>query len=193
MQVQRPIEVHFLPSGMDPHHWGLTPGRPYRGGGSLQVHGGFILGHNHDIRSLLGQINQFFSSWASNSATGASLRDLYRRKPGPIATTPLVGQSGYANSKILAAPFHESRSTAPGDFHYLLAGVAGAVQADCLVAGTGRTIFTVGVSIGEFLDLLLGQLESSSCHTPIVWLLIDLSIRDYQKGLDVSSILLPLL
>lgn len=108
---------------------------------------------------------------------GLELLNLYRRKPGPIATTPLVGQSGYANSKILAAPFHESRSTAPGDFHYLLAGVAGAVQADCLVAGTGRTIFTVGVSIGEFLDLLLGQLESSSCHTPIVWLLIDLSIR----------------
>jgi hypothetical protein len=27
--------------------------------------------------------------------------------------------------------------------------------------------------------LLLGQLESSSCHTPIVWLLIDLSIRKH--------------
>ncbi len=76
-QIQRAVEVHLLPAGMDTHHRRLAPGRPHCCERRLQIEPGFIFRQEYRLGRRQGRIDEFFSSCSSNSAILASERDLY--------------------------------------------------------------------------------------------------------------------
>jgi hypothetical protein len=69
VQVQRAIETHFGSSKIHPNHGGVPDGRPHVHRGGLQVHPGFVLRQDRGFGRALSDVDQFFSTWASNSAT----------------------------------------------------------------------------------------------------------------------------
>jgi len=68
-QIQSAIKSHFGSARVHPYHRRLPDGRPYVHCGSLQVHPGFILRQDNGFGRVLSDVDQFFSTWASNSAT----------------------------------------------------------------------------------------------------------------------------
>ena len=76
MQVECAVEVHFLTPWMGTHHRRLPTRCPDGHCRQLQVHAGFVFGENHRLGSVLGDIEQFFSSCSSNSAILNAERDL---------------------------------------------------------------------------------------------------------------------
>ena len=77
MQIECAVEVHFLTPRVGAYHGSLTPRCPDGHRRQLQVQTGLILGENHSLGSVLGDIDQFFSSCSSNSAILVAERDLY--------------------------------------------------------------------------------------------------------------------
>jgi hypothetical protein len=76
VQIQRAIEAHFGSARVHADHGRLPDGRPYVHCCGLQVHPGFILSQDNGFGCVLSDVDQFFSTWASNSATWRSRRDL---------------------------------------------------------------------------------------------------------------------
>jgi hypothetical protein len=63
-------------TGIGTHGEGLPARRPHRHGAGLQIDFGLIFSQDDGLGCGLGQVDQVFSIWASNSATAASFRDL---------------------------------------------------------------------------------------------------------------------
>jgi hypothetical protein len=76
MQVERAIEGGLGATGVGPYQWGLTARRPNPVDSGLQIEGSFIFRQDECVRRVLQQVNQFFSSRSSKSATWLSRRDL---------------------------------------------------------------------------------------------------------------------
>jgi hypothetical protein len=76
MQIEGSVEVGLLSIGVGAYDGRLSTGCPDRLRRGLQIERRFVLGQNDGVRRLLQQVDQFFSSCSSKSATCVSRRDL---------------------------------------------------------------------------------------------------------------------